>query len=147
MIGATAKAEQFQSRSGSDATKGSRKGFSLLGGGESPLVHLTDEERRDSLVQVLKGLNARLVQEKAAGNRVEIKKLGVQISECGLAISAIRRKLTSERPNDIPAIFMDICREQMTKFHFGLLMDEANRRQRAALSLASNPAKAKQVSP
>lgn len=130
MIGATAKAEQFQSRSGSESTKGSRKGFSLLGGGENPVDHLTDEEKRASLVAVWKALQPELADAKLKKDPARVKRISVEIAQVGLLIHAIRPKRRSAL--GLSELFIDICREQMTKPQFNLIMDEANRRQRAA---------------
>lgn len=128
MIGATAKAEQFYQRSGSESTKGSRKGFSLLGGGDNPLDYMTDEQKRDSLVKVWKGLQVRIEEAKKHRNKAEIANIGRQISECGLAINAIRAKRRSAP--DVAQFFIDVCRETMTRPQFNSVMDEANKRLR-----------------
>jgi hypothetical protein len=130
MIGATAKAEQFYSRTGSESTKGSRKGFSLIGGGENPLAHLTPEERRDSLKQKLKGLNAELVLVKKGRDKRRLLQLGQEIAQTCSEINQLRPKRISGV--EVTDHFIDICRETMTKPQFSAIMDEANRRLRAA---------------
>ena len=129
MIGATARAEQFYERSGSESTKPSRKGFSLLGGGENPCDHLTPEERRASLVQKWKKLQGDLAEAKRGKNKRQLRAICQEITETGLAINAIRPKRASSR--DVTGHFVDVCREMMTKPQFNAIMDEANRRLRA----------------
>lgn len=131
MYKGTAQAEQFYERRGSESTKGSRKGFALLGGGDNPLDHLTPEEKRASLVAVWKGLQKELATAKEREDPARIKRLGVEIAQVGLMINELRPKRGSQDPMSIPALFIDICREQMTKPQFTAIMDEANRRQRA----------------
>ena len=129
MIGATAKAEQFHARSGSESTKGSRKGFGLLGGGDDPVDHLTPEEKRASLVAKWQRLQLDIAEAKALRDPVRVKRIGVELAQLGLMINALRPKRRSA--DGIGELFIDICREQMTKPQFSAIMDEANRRQRA----------------
>jgi hypothetical protein len=132
MIGATAKAEQFQSRSGSDATKGSRKGFGLLGGGDDPIAHLSPEERRASLVAVWKRLQIQLSEAKARGDKLAVTDIGHQITECSLAIHAIRPK--RKHSQTLANYFIEACKKSMTKPQYQALMAEARRLEAEAIA-------------
>lgn len=133
MYKATAKAEQFQARIANESTKGSRKGFAE--GGENPLAVLDPEDRRNSLVAVLKGLDIEKQAAKKAGNAARVKNIGLRMFEVTEEIRAMRKARRSENATEIPMLFMDICRESMTKPQFSAIMLEANRRQRVALGL------------
>jgi hypothetical protein len=128
VIGATAKAEQFFTRSANESTKGSRKGFDLLGGGEDPLSVLTTEEQRDSLVARYKGLQKQLEAAKAKGDKALIKSIGFDIANTSREINGCRPKTRSSP--EVGQFFIDICREQMPKLQFHQIMDEASRRWR-----------------
>lgn len=136
MIKGQAKAEQFYTRSGSESTKGSRKGFGLLGGGEDVLAHLAPEEKRASLVQKFKALQIELVEVKKGRDKRRLQQIISEITTTQEAISAIRPKRVSSDPQAIANLFIDVCREMMTKPQFNAIMDEANRRQRAAKDAA-----------
>lgn len=136
MYKGAARAQQLHTRTGSEATRPSAKGFSLLGGGESPLVHLTPEQQRASLVAVVKGLESDLAQAKLSNDRRRIRMLGPQIQEMHKAISELRPKLRSVDRASIPHLFVDAAREILTKAQFDAVMTEANRRQRAGAAPA-----------
>lgn len=130
MIGNTAKHEQFITRTGNHSTKGSAKGFSLLNDGENPVDVLSSEEQRESLVKKYQKL---LEVRNASTDKDERKRLALEIQELMKEFTAIRKKRKSENAKDIRNIFMDVCRERLTKAMFKILMDEANNRQREAL--------------
>jgi len=132
MIGATAKSEQFHSRSGSESTKGSRKGFTLLGGGDDPLSHLTPEDRRASLTAIVRALQFDLSEAKASKEIHRVKQIGLRLFDLNTEINKIRPTRRSGYGNNIGNLFVDICREQMTKPQFNAIMTEANRRHRSA---------------
>jgi hypothetical protein len=123
MLKSQSNSEQFQTRSGNHSTKGSRKGFDLLGGGEDPTKVLTIEERRDSLK--LRMLSIEYLMGSTADKGLR-KKLGAEKFELQQQMSALRVKRKSEKPESIPGAFIDICRERMSKHQFRCIMDEAN---------------------
>jgi hypothetical protein len=148
MIGATAKAEQFYTRSGSEATKGSRKGFSLLGGGVNPSVVLSEREERESRQTALRAkLKVELAELALAKQmvkdyfgkgdayfkwRAEKERATKEVMGTTEALSAIKKEYLTGKPRSLETCFMDLCRESMTKAQFRLLLDEAFRRARAA---------------
>lgn len=132
MYKGAAKGEQFLNRSASESTKGSRKGFSLLGGGEDPLAHLTPHEKIGSLMAVARNLQKEIIECKERNNDpIRIKRLGKQLFEINSEINALRPKRGSGE--EIVDFFIDICRRQMTKHQFKLVMDEAHDMYRAAI--------------
>lgn len=130
MYGKTASSEQLHTRSGSHATKGSAKGFSLLGGGESPLAVMTPEDERESLKAKLAVLKEKIKLTQGDQRRA----IGQEIQEIEKAISQIRKAWKSEDAASLPHLFMDACRDLLSKHQFKVLMDEANRRQRALIN-------------
>lgn len=132
MMKSTAQAEQFYTRSGSQSTKGSRKGFSLLGGGEDVLAQLTPDQQRASLVACLDGLRDELNTAKLQQDPVRVKHISVQIAQVELML---RQRFPKQRKFDsetFPDFFMEVCREMMTKPQYKAIVDEAKRRQLAA---------------
>ncbi len=142
MIGATAKAEQFYTRSGSEATKGSRKGYSLLGEGESPLVVLTEKESIESVRASLKG-QLKAAQEDHATAKIAMRMaFGTgdayfiakgQWERAGKAIVAICAELSKIKgarkdPANVQRHFVNICRDTMTWAQFNRILTEANAR-------------------
>ncbi len=125
----TARAEQFHSRSGNESTKPSRTGANLLGWGDDYLSSLSNEEQRDSLKRRLTYLMG-LKNEGHTG-----KSIGLEMQEIHRRLGELRPRIKSERANEIPSLFMDICRERMTNPEFKLILDEANRRQRGGVTI------------
>lgn len=122
MIGATAKAEQFHTRSGSESTKGSRKGFGLLGGGESVITNLSPKEKRDSLKARLKYLVAlRAIGAMTRSEKQELHHIQIELSET-------RTEVKGRRLTNLPSCFIDICRERMSPIEFDRTMKEAAKR-------------------
>lgn len=139
MYSATAKAAQFLTRSGSESTKGSRRGFDLLDHGDPVTSVLTMEQRRQNLVLQLKAIETRLGEVKPGRERTH---LIAQKMDLEVQIREIRAKLKG--PKTIPAHFIELCRERMNPLQFKMLMDAANDRARksekeAAEWLAKNP--------
>lgn len=148
MIGATAKADQFATRSGNESTKGSRKGFSLLGGGENAASVLNEREARESRQAALRGqlktaqaehalAKKAMIQHFGAGDaffkwRAEKDRAGKAILDICAELSLIKKEYTTGRPRSLENCFMDACRESMTVAHFKIMLDEAHRRARAA---------------
>lgn len=146
MIGATAKAEQFQTRSGSESTKGSRKGFTLLGGGINPALVLSEREARDSRQAALRAkikvetqlhaLAKRMMKESFGQGdvyfkwRAEVTRGGQAIKEIAIALNDIKKEYSATRPHSLEFHFMDACRESMPKLQFQRLLDEAVSRAR-----------------
>lgn len=132
MYSATAKSEQLLTRSGSESTKGSRRGFDLLDHGAPVTSVLTIERRRASLVLQLKAIETRMAALRGGKERDALiaQKMNLQAQ-----ISEIRSKLKG--PKTTPDHFVEICRERMTKAEFKILMHEASIRARAAEQVAA----------
>ncbi len=115
-----ARAEQFYSRSGSESTKGSRKGFGLLGGGEDVVASLTPEQKRDSLKARLKWLMA----VRATSGLSNTEKTELHFLQKDL--NRLRPVVRSRAPRDVSKFFMDVCREKLSPFQFRLFLSEAS---------------------
>ena len=129
MMKSTAQAEQFYSRTGSESTKPSRTGNNLLGWGDDYLSSLSPEEQRDSLKRRLAYLEGLRKDGHIS------KSIGREIQEVTQKIGALRPKIKSERANEIPNLFMTVCRERMSNLEFRFILDECNKRQRAGESI------------
>lgn len=146
MYQSTSKAEQFYNRSGSESTKGSRKGYSLLGEGENPTSVLSEDQKmmneRASLVarkmeceRNLHLLNLEIRKEsmlrtrrfKEALNERDAVKVELTGVMAGLSAIKSRRESTAV-PGRVESHFMDICREIMTRGQFRILFDQARER-------------------
>lgn len=142
MIGATAKAEQFYGRAGSEATKGSRKGFSLLGGGECPSLVLTCQESHESKRRALKATLRAATIDAAAAKADMAANVGCgdpyfkakRRRECAMELARLtmlelsKLKLVKTHSSDKRQHFIDICHETMTRAQFRLVMREAEDR-------------------
>lgn len=118
----TARSEQFFGRTGNESTKGSRKGYSILGGGEDVVAHLTPEQQRNNLQTRLKWL----VAVRAASGLTNAEK--TELHHIQKALNKLRPVLNSRKPRDIPQFFLDVCRERLSPVQFKLIMDEAAER-------------------
>lgn len=147
MFKGTAQAEQFHTRSGSESTKGSRKGFALLGGGEDPAAHLTAREKWENERRVLVA-QMEVVRHELGVAKTDVKRLfgtgdpyfkardkvtaNIKlIGEISAQLGELKKK-NKCNPTDLRAAFMDVCRERLTKAQFTLFMDEATKRANAA---------------
>jgi hypothetical protein len=140
---ATAKAEQFFARSASESTKGSRKGFSLLGGGVDPSSVLTPNQQRLSnkaaLTARMAGIQKDLAEQKKiiCHNRFAKNKeffvaidrrasLTAELMEVLEQLSALKQ---SAKPrtitHKIERCFVDICSETMPAGQFKTIMAAA----------------------
>lgn len=128
MFQKTAKADQFHTRSGNESTKGSRKGFSLLGGGVNPASVLSLDEQRESLKAKVEGLLE--TKEKMQKQKIDTKEIVLEINALYVEIGNIRRAIKSVDSASIPHIFVQLCREHMTKAEFKRYLDMANEHQR-----------------
>lgn len=123
MYKATASSAAFFPRVADHSTKGSRRGYDLLGHGENVLDVMSDEDRRVSLVVRVKAVMDELTRlPKKHPRRVA---LGQEQAELQAAIRAIRP--ASKAPG-APYHFVDVCRERLPKGQFEALMSEAVRR-------------------
>lgn len=134
MYKGAATAEQFHSRSGNESTKGSRKGFGLLGEGQDPTELLSLEEKRDSLkahIQWLQDCKKQILSD--GGDFAQII-LDIKLATDTLVV--FRPAIKSLQASLIPFIFMDICRNEMTKAEFKRYLDKANEMQRGGKTAA-----------
>ena len=76
-------------------------------------TELTDEQRRDNLVQKVKSLV--LQASKLPKNSLERKLIGKQIGEINLEINIIRPK---KKCIGVENHFIDVARENLSKFEF-----------------------------
>lgn len=132
MYKGTAESHQFQTRSGSDATKGSAKGYSILGGGEDPNSVLSLNEKRESLKARFQQIHEQIHACKAAGQST--RHLHDELLSLTAEIKAIRGRIRSIDASTIPHIFMSLCRQHMTKLEFKRYLDMANECQRNGVS-------------
>ncbi len=150
MIGATAKAEQFHTRSGNESTKGSRKGFGLLGGGIDPSTLLTGDQklmaRRSALIAQMASVDVKIAREKAVIKfeapfkgrlfhaaverrnvlQAERSVIMAEILEIKQALGTMHGVLVFEKH------FVDVCRERLTAAQFHSIKREAFDRARDA---------------
>ena len=151
MIGATARSEQFMDRSGNESTKGSRKGYSILGGGENPANLMTTfQDRQNRLAAVRSKLRLlqieatktkevivknRLKKNQAFFEAVERKaSLSVEITALHTELTTIKSEyLGAPEKGSVQRHFVDVCRERMTKAQFRLNFDEAVRRSKTTI--------------
>ncbi len=61
--------------------------------------------------------------------------VGQEICDIESKLHEMRPRVKSENAKQIPNLFMDICREQMTIPQFKAILDECNRRQRNGESI------------
>lgn len=138
MYKSTARGEQFLTRTGSESTKGSRKGFGLLGGGEDEV--LTPEQQRNALVAVLASLRPRLTflndELKAKRSWKVYQSLKEQRDELVRQQMEIQGRLAEVNQlckgryarQDLGHFIIDVVRERMTKPEWEIVMREAKRR-------------------
>lgn len=143
MIGSknSQNSEQFMIRSGNHSTKPSAKGYSLLGGGESPLVFLTDEERCENLLASRNALDRRIGKLTSAlkGNKIshddrqEIAAKRQRLKDELLVIRAQHEEMAAKlrgkkERRDLSHFIADIVREQMTVPQWNCIVEEARQR-------------------
>lgn len=123
MIKGQATAEQFFTRSGSHSTKGSRKGYSLLGGGEDVVDQLTPEQKRNNIVTRLKWL--RLMANTTGLTADEQQEKHFLDKEC----RKIEKEIKAKSPVDINRLFVDVCKELMPPDQFFKVFEMARARE------------------
>jgi hypothetical protein len=146
MIGATAKAEQFFTRSANESTKGSRKGFDLLGGGVNPTSILSLDEKLQNqrkaliaelqlLVQEAKELDAIKFANSKKKNRAffdatqRIKDLKIRQGVIAAELTKLKAQTPSPiRQETLERCFMDVAVETLTKAQFSTLLKAARQR-------------------
>lgn len=146
MFKSTSKAEQFYARSGSESTKGSRKGYSLLDEGVNPTAVLSEVELAMNEQIALKARLSKLNEENAAYTDTVMLHEGVKNQEFHGAVRA-RHKVRQQireitlrqqelnkiikpagKVHDMAQIFMDVCKETMPRAQFMLLVQKAYQR-------------------
>ena len=153
MLKSTARAEQFYTRTGSEATKGSRKGFSLLGGGECVVAVMSDVQRDEAARHALNIRITRVEGElhpvKHALGTMRDKygpewkrllarrdQLAAERKELLLKVQEINARIRLARPKPpasaVPNAFMDIARNVLTEAQFKMIL-------RAAYERAASP--------
>lgn len=154
MIGAQAKAEQYFSRAGSEATKGSRKGFSLLGGGVNPVAVLSEADKRHnrklSLVARMQVLQKEMAEAKSIVVHERKRKgkefhaalerratLAAELTAIIQELSALKTEAKPKAsPTSVERHFMDICKDNLPSGQFRALLNAAI----AAADAQSKPA-------
>lgn len=144
MLKATATAEQFFTRSGNESTKGSRKGYSLLGGGENPAdlmdEHQDRQNRREAIKARLRLLHEDATKQKEIIVNTRFKKppafyaavqrkatIAVEITELTKELTAIKAEyMVMPDKKSVQAHFVDICRETLTKAQFRAILRQAS---------------------
>lgn len=140
----TAQAEQFYTRTGNESTKPSRKGFSLLGGGESPVAVLTDEQQHESRrAAIVRELERLKVEGSAAKNDIRRcldrnnrgpvyhealarkKRIAKRLSELQAEFSEMKKRYPGR---DLRSFFIDICKERLSPVLYEQIMNEAKAR-------------------
>lgn len=122
MIKGQAASEQFYNRSGSHATKGSRKGYSILGGGEDVTAHLTPEQQRNNVVTRLKWLRLML---RTTGLTLEEEK---EKNTLDKEYRKLHKEIKAKSPSHPDQLFVQVCREIMTPEQFAKIVDLASAR-------------------
>jgi hypothetical protein len=117
---ATSKSCQFMERTGNESTKGSRKGFSILGGGEDVLMHLTPKEKRESLQKYYKYLH----EKRSTKEGKKDKELGQEIWRINQELAQTSKKINKELRSSTGSIFMELCRQEMPALKFKMLLDK-----------------------
>lgn len=146
MIKSQSRSEQFYTRSGSESTKGSRKGFTLLDEGDCPLSVMNqkqkDEAARHALNTRIAELNKQLAPIKSAlhGMRFKYgrqwddlmsarKTIKDEMHELLLQVQGInvRVRMNDPKPSasGVPEAFVDVAREILTAAQFKILMKAA----------------------
>lgn len=147
MIGATAKSEQFHTRSGSESTKGSRKGFGLLDEGVNAASVLSEHDalcnQRKAIAAQIDKLNREmgrlngLVRREARFKQPsfflalsERDKVKSELTTLHEQAQAIREKIGHTRPDSsiVERHFTDAAKEFLTPAQFRLIMNEAHKR-------------------
>lgn len=119
MIKGKAAAEQFYSRSGNHSTKGSRKGYDILGGGEDVVSHLTPEQKRNNVVTRLKWLR---LMSRTTGLTLAEEQEKRQLDK---EYKKLHREIAAKSPVSLEQLFLDVCKEIMTPQQFAATMELA----------------------
>ena len=89
---------------------------------------LPDEEIRANLVLAKNHLESRLLTLKKNSN--ERKEIGLVLAEMNTEIHNLRAKLKGSK--NVPQFFVDVAREQLSKFQFSTILREASIRAKNA---------------
>lgn len=145
MYQSTAKSEQFHGRTGNDSTKGSRKGYTLLGEGVCPTTELNDDEKmhnlKASLVVKLKSLEVELAKLNGiVRTEAQFKKkaffealsrrdaLKIELLEVTKMLSEIKISYDQVQSRSIERNFVDICNEILPSGQFKTILAQAIKR-------------------
>jgi hypothetical protein len=138
MYKSASRGEQFLDRSGSESTKGSRKGFGLLGGGEKET--LTPDQERAVLVAAIAALEGKIKDLKSIDRRSmplrRREELNAEIKALGIKKFDLQRKVTELLPllrewsqfEDLGSFIIEVMKERLTKPEWRALVSEAKRR-------------------
>lgn len=144
MLKSTARGEQFFTRTGSESTKGSRKGFGLLGEGECPTSVLSDNDR---FFNEQKALRAQLHEAQAAhaegkegmklhfgkgdayfAARAKKEKAAQDIQAITAKLSEFKRQRKNYESADLNKHFVDWCRDNLPQGQFKAILAIAARK-------------------
>jgi glycogen debranching enzyme len=144
MLKSTSRSEQFYSRTGSESTKGSRKGFGLLNEGDCPTTVLSDDERAFNEQRALR-VQMQAAQMALAEAKVEMKAnfgkgdpyfkaqrkkecANQEIQVLTAKLSEYKQKRKNYSNSSIEKHFMDWCRDNMPQGQFKAILAIAARK-------------------
>lgn len=150
MYKSTSQAEQFYNRTGSEATKGSRKGFTLLEEGESPLAVLSEQdlffnEQRAKRAALKKAQDdaqqAKIDMHQNFGKgdpyfaaRDKRAKALEDIKTITAELSVMKQARKNHKSTDLNRHFVDWCRDNMPQGQFKAILAIAARKASEAAS-------------
>ena len=122
----TASADQFFHREAMHSTKGSRRGYDLLGHGVNVLAVLSPAEQRDSLKAQMQTIELQLLSMGPKDPRR---------SDLGKRKLALQNQMHELRPKlkggqEVRDHFISVARERLPKALYNAIMDEASARWR-----------------
>lgn len=124
MYGKTLNSQTFMDRSANHSTKGSRRGFELLGHGDNALDVLKPEELRENLVRRKQQIELLILpMRKSDVRRIELCKEKTSIDD---HIHALRPKLKGHK--EAAGHFISVAKERLPKALYQAIMDEACKR-------------------
>lgn len=132
MYGKTTNAHHYMARTGSHATKGSRRGFVDAESGVNPTSLLTPEQRRDSLKRqhaALGRLRDDLKSGRTRGTKAEWERLGQDMQEIQNELSALNKSIDPTRNHHTFDAWFNTCAKSMlTPADYARVAEEARRR-------------------
>jgi len=138
MYKATTESLHYFDRAANHSTKGSRRGYELLGAGANVATDLKPEERRASLVARWKQLHDTIQKlPKKHPDRIAI---GKEMHDLQNEMRTIRHKLRGDRT--VVGHFISVARERLPRAVYNAIMTEANDRAR---SHADIPASVREI--